>query len=154
VASDRGDALQQLLVTEYEPGAPIGWHRDRPIFGDVVDVSLLASCTFRLRRKLGGRAWARASLAARAAFRLHPERPRAGGLGAQHSAGRPAPLFADVPDVPATSAAVSKASSPPRAPRFRDRQGRCGGQTPGVRRAGAEAGSFTAPSRGVAPHTP
>ncbi|MGO9420916.1 alpha-ketoglutarate-dependent dioxygenase AlkB [Roseiarcus sp.] len=54
-------ALEQLLVTEYHPGAPIGWHIDRPIFADVIGVSLLASCTFRFRRKSGG-AWARASL--------------------------------------------------------------------------------------------
>ena len=41
--------LQQVLVTEY--GA--GWHRDRSVFGDVIGVSLLARCTFRLRRKQG-----------------------------------------------------------------------------------------------------
>src|SRR5438876_11917469 len=26
------DRLQQVLVTEYAPGAPIGWHRDKPEF--------------------------------------------------------------------------------------------------------------------------
>src|SRR4051812_23150243 len=26
------DALAQVLVNEYRPGAPIGWHRDRPQF--------------------------------------------------------------------------------------------------------------------------
>ena len=64
-------ALGQLLVTEYAPGAPIGWHKDRSAFGDVIGVSLLASCVFRLRRKLGG-AWARASLtlAPRSAYLL------------------------------------------------------------------------------------
>src|SRR5208283_1184699 len=41
-AGIEADALEQLLVTEYRPGAPIGWHRDRPIFGDVIGISLLA----------------------------------------------------------------------------------------------------------------
>ena len=45
--------LQQVLVTEYGAGAAIGWHRDRSVFGDVVGISLLSSCTFRLRRKEG-----------------------------------------------------------------------------------------------------
>src|SRR5690349_14683778 len=45
------EALQQVLVTEYDAGAGIGWHRDKAVFGDVVGVSLLSACTFRLRRK-------------------------------------------------------------------------------------------------------
>ena len=53
--------LQQVLVTEYGPGAAIGWHKDRSVFGDVVGISLLSSCTFRLRRKIGTR-WQRAHL--------------------------------------------------------------------------------------------
>ncbi|ASP88813.1 alpha-ketoglutarate-dependent dioxygenase AlkB (plasmid) [Sinorhizobium meliloti] len=55
------EGLQQALVTEYDVGAPIGWHRDKAVFGDVVGISLLASCTFRLRRKLTGR-WERTSV--------------------------------------------------------------------------------------------
>lgn len=47
------EALQQVLINKYEPGAPIGWHRDRPVFAEVVGVSLGAPCTFRLRRRLG-----------------------------------------------------------------------------------------------------
>jgi alkylated DNA repair dioxygenase AlkB len=46
-------ALEQVLITEYAPGATIGWHRDRPVFGDVVGISLYTACTFRLRRKVG-----------------------------------------------------------------------------------------------------
>ena len=66
--------LAQALVTEYGPGAAIGWHRDRPVFGDVVGVSLLAPCTFRLRRKSGER-WERLSLTAepRSAYLLSGE---------------------------------------------------------------------------------
>ena len=43
-------ALSEGLLTEYPPGAPIGWHRDAPGFGIVVGVSLLAACRFRFRR--------------------------------------------------------------------------------------------------------
>jgi alkylated DNA repair dioxygenase AlkB len=44
-------SFEQVLVTEYAPGAGIGWHRDRSVFGDVIGISLLSSCTFRLRRR-------------------------------------------------------------------------------------------------------
>jgi alkylated DNA repair dioxygenase AlkB len=56
-----GDQLQQALITEYSPGSAIGWHRDRPEFNDVIGVSLLAPCMFRLRRRVGQR-WERASV--------------------------------------------------------------------------------------------
>jgi alkylated DNA repair dioxygenase AlkB len=55
--------LQQALVTEYGPGAAIGWHRDKAVFGEIVGVSLLTPCTFRLRRRSGD-AWQRFSLTA------------------------------------------------------------------------------------------
>ena len=44
-------SLQQALVTEYRPDAGIGWHRDKPVFGQVIGVSLLAPCVIRFRRK-------------------------------------------------------------------------------------------------------
>src|SRR6185369_3243486 len=53
--------FQQVLVTEYSPGAGIGWHKDRPEFEQVVGVSLLSPCLFRLRRKRGN-GWERASI--------------------------------------------------------------------------------------------
>jgi alkylated DNA repair dioxygenase AlkB len=53
--------LSQALVTEYPPGAAIGWHRDKAVFGDVLGVSLGASCLFRLRRRAGA-SWQRVSL--------------------------------------------------------------------------------------------
>jgi alkylated DNA repair dioxygenase AlkB len=56
-------ALEQVLVTEYAPGAGIGWHKDRQVFGDVVGVSLLSPCVFRFRRKAGDK-WQRASFVA------------------------------------------------------------------------------------------
>jgi alkylated DNA repair dioxygenase AlkB len=64
-------ALQHVLLTEYQPGAPIGWHRDKAVFGDVIGVSLLSPCVFRFRRK-HGKDWQRASLIAepRSAYML------------------------------------------------------------------------------------
>jgi alkylated DNA repair dioxygenase AlkB len=56
-------ALQHVLVTEYSPGAGIGWHRDKAVFGKVVGLSLLAPCVFRLRREVGER-WERVNLVA------------------------------------------------------------------------------------------
>jgi alkylated DNA repair dioxygenase AlkB len=42
-------AFEHALVTKYEPGTPIGWHRDVPDFEVVVGVSLLGWCRMRLR---------------------------------------------------------------------------------------------------------
>jgi alkylated DNA repair dioxygenase AlkB len=44
-------SLQQALVTEYRRGAGIGWHRDKPVFGQVIGISLVAPCVLRFRRK-------------------------------------------------------------------------------------------------------
>ena len=57
------DQLQHVLVTEYSEGAAIGWHKDKAVFGDIVGLSLLSACTFRLRRKAGAR-WERRSIIA------------------------------------------------------------------------------------------
>jgi alkylated DNA repair dioxygenase AlkB len=56
------EALQQALVTEYAPGAGIGWHRDKAVFGEVIGVSLLAPCVLRFRRKSEGK-WERVNVA-------------------------------------------------------------------------------------------
>ena len=65
------DAFQHVLVTEYGPGAGIGWHRDKAVFGEVVGVSLLAPCTLRFRRKMNGK-WERVNVLAgpRSAYHL------------------------------------------------------------------------------------
>jgi alkylated DNA repair dioxygenase AlkB len=40
----------EALLTEYPPGATIGWHRDAPIFGDVVaGLSLGTACRMKFR---------------------------------------------------------------------------------------------------------
>lgn len=52
---DAGSLIQALLI-RYDPGAGIGWHRDRPIYEHVVGLSLgtLADMRFRRRRPGGG----------------------------------------------------------------------------------------------------
>jgi alkylated DNA repair dioxygenase AlkB len=67
-------ALPHVLVTEYAPGAAIGWHRDRPVFGDVIGISFVSPCRFRLRRRAGAR-WQRAAvlLEPRSAYLLRGE---------------------------------------------------------------------------------
>lgn len=62
-ASLAPEDLPHALITEYGPGATIGWHRDKGVFSDVIGISLLAPCTFRLRRKAGA-GWERYSLTA------------------------------------------------------------------------------------------
>ena len=56
-------AMRHALLIEYAPGAGIGWHRDRPEFGDVIGISLLAPARLRFRRKVGTK-WERAALIA------------------------------------------------------------------------------------------
>ncbi len=63
VASIAPERLQQVLVTEYSAGAGIGWHRDKAVFGEVIGISLLAPCVFRLRRSVG-ESWERVNLTA------------------------------------------------------------------------------------------
>ena len=41
------EMLAEALLTEYPPGAPIGWHRDAPMFGDVAGISL--GCASRMK---------------------------------------------------------------------------------------------------------
>jgi alkylated DNA repair dioxygenase AlkB len=80
-ASLEPDAFQQALVTEYGSGAGIGWHRDKPVFGEVVGISLLSPCVLRFRRNLmtkpqrsgsGSQRWERVNVRAapRSAYHL------------------------------------------------------------------------------------
>ena len=62
-AGTEAEALEHALIIEYAPGAGIGWHRDRPVFGDVVGISMLAPARMRFRRKQGEK-WERDSLIA------------------------------------------------------------------------------------------
>lgn len=47
---DPSDFVQALLI-RYDPGAGIGWHKDRPVFQHVVGVSLGNAATMRFRRR-------------------------------------------------------------------------------------------------------
>src|SRR5206468_10594148 len=50
-----------VLIARYDPGAGIGWHRDRDVFDQVVGVSLNTPATLRFRRRAGG-SFSRANL--------------------------------------------------------------------------------------------
>ena len=50
-AEMKTDDLPHVLVTEYSAGTPIGWHRDKAVFKEVIGISLLSRCLFRLRRR-------------------------------------------------------------------------------------------------------
>ena len=66
--------LVHALVTEYAPGAGIGWHRDKPNFGKVVALSFCSPCRLRFRRKKGD-GWERRAMAVapRSAYLLDGE---------------------------------------------------------------------------------
>lgn len=68
------DAFVHALLIEYAPGAGIGWHRDRPVFGDVAGISLLAPAPLRFRRRAGTK-WDRFTQTAesRSAYLLRSE---------------------------------------------------------------------------------
>lgn len=57
------DALVQALVIRYGEGAGLGWHRDRPVFDDVLGLSLLSPAPLRFRRRRGDK-WQRFTLTA------------------------------------------------------------------------------------------
>lgn len=51
LAGQPDDAFVQALLIRYDPGAGIGWHRDRPHFGAVAGLSLTNPVRLRLRRR-------------------------------------------------------------------------------------------------------
>ncbi len=66
--------LVQALVIRYDPGATIGWHRDRPLFAHVVGISLGTDAVMRFRRRRGDRfERASATLARRSIYHLTGE---------------------------------------------------------------------------------
>jgi alkylated DNA repair dioxygenase AlkB len=72
ISGQPAESFAQLMVTEYAPGAGIGWHLDRPNYEDIVSISFLAPCALRLRRKSGD-GWERrtARIEPRSAYLLH-----------------------------------------------------------------------------------
>ena len=75
LAKLREEALEQALLIRYDPGAGIGWHRDRPQYGDVLGLSLGAAATMRFRRRMADGNFERRSfpLEPRALYRLSGE---------------------------------------------------------------------------------
>jgi alkylated DNA repair dioxygenase AlkB len=71
-AGMKPEELQHVLVIEYGPGAGIGWHRDKAVFGEVVGISLLSPCVLRFRRAVSKKSWERMNLSAepRSAYHL------------------------------------------------------------------------------------
>jgi DNA oxidative demethylase len=68
------DDLVQALLIRYDPGAGIGWHRDRPVFEHVAGISLGAPATMRFRRRRsGGFDRASAALTPRSIYHLSGE---------------------------------------------------------------------------------
>nr|NUR36622.1 alpha-ketoglutarate-dependent dioxygenase AlkB [Sphingomonas sp.] len=47
------DDFVHALLARYDPGAGIGWHRDRDVFEKVVGISLNTPATLRFRRRSG-----------------------------------------------------------------------------------------------------
>lgn len=46
------EEFAHALIVRYDPGAGIGWHRDRPVFGQVVGISLGAPAILRFRQRV------------------------------------------------------------------------------------------------------
>ena len=47
------DEIAHALLARYDPGAGIGWHKDRSVFDRVVGVSLYSPATLRFRQRTG-----------------------------------------------------------------------------------------------------
>ena len=70
-ANVQPDAFVHVLLARYDPGAGIGWHRDRDVFEQVVGISLAAPATLRFRRRNdGGFDRANVEVAPRSAYLL------------------------------------------------------------------------------------
>ena len=70
---ESAENIEEVLLSQYSPGAGIGWHRDAPMFGPaVVGISLLGTCRLRFQRKRGDvREQAECSLEPRSAYVLN-----------------------------------------------------------------------------------
>ncbi|WP_420878296.1 alpha-ketoglutarate-dependent dioxygenase AlkB [Sphingobium yanoikuyae] len=74
VAGLATDDLVQALLIRYDPGAGIGWHKDRPVFEHVVGISLGSEAILRLRRRnAAGFERAKVSLPPRSIYHLSGE---------------------------------------------------------------------------------
>lgn len=65
--------FSQVLINEYQPGVPLGWHRDAPDYELIAGVSLAGAARMRLRPNTGqraGRALCHVDLPPRSAYIL------------------------------------------------------------------------------------
>ena len=105
--------LHQVLITEYTPGAAIGWHKDRSVFGDSSGSrpcrSARSACASKPSPLGAMQSYGRATLYLFVAWTL------ADRVGAQHSrCGRP-PLLAHLPQCPRrNSTGMSRTSALPK----------------------------------------
>lgn len=68
------DEFVHVLLARYDPGAGIGWHRDRDVFEQVVGISLGTPATLRFRQRVPtGFRRARVEVAPRSAYLLAGE---------------------------------------------------------------------------------
>jgi len=51
-AGRKPEDFVHVLLARYDPGAGIGWHRDRDVFEEVVGISLATPATLRFRQRL------------------------------------------------------------------------------------------------------
>ena len=52
LAQTTADDIHHALIARYDPGAGIGWHKDRDVFERVVGVSLYSPAKLRFRRRI------------------------------------------------------------------------------------------------------
>jgi alkylated DNA repair dioxygenase AlkB len=60
-AGMKPETIEHALITEYQRGAAIGWHKDKAVFAKVVGISFGSACTMRFRKQVGSK-WDRRSL--------------------------------------------------------------------------------------------
>jgi alkylated DNA repair protein (DNA oxidative demethylase) len=74
LAAVKAQAFVHALLARYDPGAGIGWHKDRDVFDRVVGVSLGTPATLRFRRRAAtGFRRAELQVAPRSAYLLAEE---------------------------------------------------------------------------------
>ena len=76
--------IHHALIARYDPGAGIGWHKDRDVFDRVVGISFGNRDTLRFRQRTPD-GFRRASLAGRSPIGLSSCRARRGGSGSIES---------------------------------------------------------------------
>ena len=119
IAGLRPNDFAHALVVRYDPGAGIGWHRDRPQFDKVVGISLGAATVMRFRqRTASGFRRANVRLEPRSAYLLSGEvRQQWEHSIAPHEALRFSITFRSLSEVGLRSRLAPRPASAPRSER-------------------------------------